>query len=438
MARALYLDCFSGISGDMVLGAFLDAGLPFDALRDALGSLALPALDISAARVLRAGVSATHFRVAGDTPAVAPHAHPHTDPSAAHGATAAHHTVAEVQERIDGARLSPAAKARAQAMFLRLAEAEAAIHAMPVSQVHLHEVGAVDSIIDVVGAVFALEWAGIDEVVCSPLNVGGGTVRTAHGVFPVPAPATIALLGSAPVYSNHLQSELVTPTGALLATSFADRFGPVPPMRIARVGYGAGTRNHPSTPNVLRILIGDLIAGENAPMTTARTADAAADGVGVGVDAVVVLTCAIDDMNPEFYAPLGETLMAAGALDTYLTPVQMKKGRPGIELTVVAPPAVREALCRLLLRHSTSLGVRVTPAERRVLDRLLVPVETGYGTVRVKVGRAEGVVQTVAPEFEDCLAVARRHDLAVKDVHAAALQAYAAAGHPLSGSRSHE
>ena len=420
----------------MFLGAFLDAGLPFNALQDALGSLALPALDISAARVLRAGVSATHFRVAGDSPVIAPHAHPHVDPSAAHGGTAAHHTVTEVQERIDGARLSPAARARAQAMFLRLAEAEAAIHAMPVSQVHLHEVGAVDSIIDVVGAVFALEWAGIDEVVCSPLNVGGGTVRTAHGVFPVPAPATLALLGAAPVYSNHLQSELVTPTGALLATSVANRFGPVPPMRIARVGYGAGTRNHPSTPNVLRILIGDLVTGADAPMTTAGAVGASVDGLGV--DAVVVLTCAIDDMNPEFYAPLGEQLLAAGALDTYLTPVQMKKGRPGIELTVVAPPAERETLCRLLLRHSTSLGVRVTPAERRVLDRLHVPVETGYGTVRVKVGRAEGVVQTVAPEFEDCLAVARRHDLAVKDVHAAALQAYAAAGHPLSGSRSHE
>ncbi len=245
MSRLLYFDCFSGISGDMVLGALLDAGLPLDDLKRALGSLAMSGYEVSTARVLRAGVSATKFIVHEERrPRGAPRASPalttdhHHDP---------HRSLPEIFALIDRSALSAAGRDRAKALFHRLAEAEAAIHQMPVEHVHLHEVGALDSIIDIVGAVFALEWAGADRIVCSPLNVGGGMVQSAHGLFPVPAPATVRLLGDAPIYSGAIQKELVTPTGALIATSYASSFGPIPAMGVERVGYGAGDRDNPET-----------------------------------------------------------------------------------------------------------------------------------------------------------------------------------------------
>jgi len=244
MSRVLYFDCFSGISGDMALGAMLDAGLPLEELKGALGSLSVSGFDVSAVPVLRAGVSATKFTV-----------HEHGGAQHDHG----HHThrhLSAIFGLIDKSALSTAGRDRAKAMFQRLAEVEAGIHQMPVEKVHLHEVGALDSIIDIVGIVFALEWAGADRVVCSPLNVGGGMVQSAHGLFPVPAPATVKLLGDAPVYAGPVQKELVTPTGALIVTSYAQSFGPVPAMSIEHIGYGAGERDDPTTPNVLRVLIG--------------------------------------------------------------------------------------------------------------------------------------------------------------------------------------
>ena len=254
MARVLYFDCFSGISGDMALGALLDAGMPLDVLKRGLGSLALADYAISATKVVRAGVSATKFSLR-DTAAFHGHLHGHGHGSDAH-AGHAHRTVAEIFALIGRAALSTSGQAQAKAMFQRLAEAEAAIHDMPVEKVHLHEVGALDSIIDIVGIVIALEWAGADRIVCSPLNVGGGTVHSAHGVFPVPAPATLKLLGDAPVYAGAVQKELVTPTGALIVSSFASSYGPVPPMRIEQVGYGAGDRDEAGSPNVLRVMLG--------------------------------------------------------------------------------------------------------------------------------------------------------------------------------------
>jgi uncharacterized protein (TIGR00299 family) protein len=277
MSRILYFDCFNGASGDMVLGAFLDAGLPLEELRRALGSLAIDGASVSARRVLRAGISATKFIVdenSADTHAGGhgdhghhhhdhehghDHAHAHTHehaPAAVAHHHHPHHSLTEIYRLIERSALSPAGKDRAKALFHRLGEAEAAIHQIPIDQIHLHEVGALDSIIDIVGAVFALEWFNADRIVSSALNVGGGMVNSAHGHFPVPAPATVKLLGNAPVYSSGVQSELVTPTGALLVTGYATSFGPVPAMTIDSVGYGAGDRDLPNTPNVLRVLLG--------------------------------------------------------------------------------------------------------------------------------------------------------------------------------------
>jgi uncharacterized protein (TIGR00299 family) protein len=297
-------------------------------------------------------------------------------------------------------------------LFQRLAEAEAAIHQMPVEQVHLHEVGAVDSIIDIVGAVYAMEWLGVDRVVCSPLNVGGGTVRSAHGEFPVPAPATLKLLGDAPVYSGHIQKELVTPTGALIATSYAQAFGPIPPMRLRQVGYGAGMRDNPGTPNVLRVLVGEA---DTTP-----------------VDRVVKIECEIDDMSPQLFSVAMERLYAAGALDVFYSPVQMKKNRPGTLLTVIAAPDRREALTDIVFRETTTIGLRHIEMDRRVLRRDVVSVSTPVGAVRVKQAWLDGRIVNAVPEFDDCAALAREHGLAVKDVHAMALRAYGDA----EGSRS--
>src|SRR5580765_579399 len=373
MARVLYFDCFSGISGDMALGAMLDAGLPLADLKGALGSLAVSGFDVSAVPVLRAGVSATRFTV-----------HEHGGAQHDHG----HHThrhLSAIFGLIDKSALSTPGRDRAKAMFQRLAEVEAGIHQMPVEKVHLHEVGALDSIIDIVGIVFALEWAGADRVVCSPLNVGGGMVQSAHGLFPVPAPATVKLLGDAPVYSGAVQKELVTPTGALIATTYADAFGPLPPMTIERVGYGAGERDNPSTPNVLRVMIGRAEGGD------ARE-----------TDRVCVIECEIDDMNPQLFGVVMDRLYAAGALEVFYIPVQMKKNRPGTLLTVVAPPALRETMTAIVFRETTTIGLRHYEVERECLERTLVPVETPIGTIRVKVASRGGQVLNATPEFEDC------------------------------------
>src|SRR5215203_5661837 len=267
--KLLYFDCFNGASGDMILGALLDAGLPLEDLRRALGSLGIDEYELGAERVLRAGVSATKFhlieRASAGTEVPAPHSHEHSHgdgPSHQHAHPHEHsnRSLSDILRLIERSALPPAGRARARQLFERLAEAEAAIHQMPVERVHLHEVGALDSIIDIVGAVFGIEWFGAERIVVSPLNVGAGMVQSAHGLFPVPAPATVRLLGDAPIYSSGVQAELLTPTGALLLTGHADAFGPVPPMRVERFGYGAGTRELAGTPNVLRVLVGESTA----------------------------------------------------------------------------------------------------------------------------------------------------------------------------------
>jgi pyridinium-3,5-bisthiocarboxylic acid mononucleotide nickel chelatase len=447
MPRILYFDCFAGASGDMLLGAFLDAGLPLDALREAVGSLAIDHYELQAHRVLRAGVSATKFVLnemagvgASATPADAPHeahvhgavshhshhhhhhherhhradrpAHQHgrgdiagEDPALPRDHHHAHRGLAEIERLIERSSLSAAGRSRAASLFRRLAEAEAAIHDVPVERVHLHEVGALDSIVDIVGAVFALEWFGADRVMASPINVGSGTVECEHGRFPVPAPATARLLLGTPVYASGPAVELTTPTGALLVTGYATTYGPLPPMRIERVGYGAGQRDLASFPNVLRVCVGDT----DEPVRTER---------------VTVLEFEIDDMNPQLFGVLMDAVLDAGAHDVYYTPVQMKKNRPGTLVTVVAPPERRATLAEIVFRETTTLGVRYHEMSRDCLSRDEARVPTPWGEVRIKVARLGSRVVNAAPEFEDCLALARQHGVPVKDVQAAATKAW--------------
>ncbi len=406
----LYFDCFSGAAGDMILGALLDAGLPLDGLRDALGSLALDREAVWTERVTRAGVSATKLRVRGEGPSP-DHVHDHGSGHIhVHGSDhehghAEHRTLAEIFQLIDGAALSTRAKQRAQALFTQLADAEAAIHDTPVDKVHLHEVGALDSIIDIVGTVYALEALGVERVVASPLNVGSGSIRSAHGLYPVPAPATTRLLQGAPIYAGPQHGELVTPTGALLITAYADSFGPLPPMRLEHVGYGAGTRDPHDTPNVLRVLIGE--SGESGP-----------------AHRVVVIEAEIDDMNPQIFGTLMSRLLAEGALDVYYTSIQMKKNRPGTLLSIIAPPEARERLTTIVFRETTTIGVRHREMDRECLARESLAVETPFGPVRVKIARRHGELMNASPEFEDCARVAATHGRPVKDVQAAAVKAY--------------
>jgi uncharacterized protein (TIGR00299 family) protein len=398
VARVLYFDCFSGISGDMTVGALLDAGLPFEDLTRALGSLGMSGYDVTATRVLRAGVSATKFSVTEQPSTQEPR-----NPSTSH----AHRHLSGIFKLVDQSALSASARDRAKTMFQRLAEAEAAIHQMPVEKVHLHEVGAIDSIIDIVSAVFGLEWFGADQIICSPLNVGGGMVHAAHGLFPVPAPATVKLLGGAPVYSGPVQKELVTPTGALIATTYASAFGPIPAMSVERVGYGAGDRDEPSTPNVLRVLVG-------------RATDAVADSAA----RVTVVECEIDDMNPQLFGVTMDRLYAAGALEVFYVPVQMKKNRPGTLLTVIAAPGKMSELSAIIFSETTTIGLRHYEVDRVCLERESVPVKTSVGIVRVKVAKHHGRVVNAVPEFEDCVELAVLHNRPVKEIQALALQAY--------------
>jgi len=397
MAKVLYFDCFSGISGDMVLGALLDAGLPLADLRAALGSLALDECEVDATRVLRSGISATQF-IVRDHGTHHQHHHDHHHD---------HRSLPEIYRLIDSSALSPAGRERARALFHRLAEAEASIHQTPLDRVHLHEVGALDSIIDIVGAVFGLEWFGADRVVCSALNVGGGTVTSAHGVLPVPAPATVRLLGDAPIYGGAVQQELVTPTGALIASGYASAFGPVPAMIVERTGYGAGSRDFPNAPNVLRVLVGNDRAASLA-------------------ERVSVIECEIDDMNPQIFGVVMDRLYEAGALEVFYVPVQMKKNRPGTLLTVILPLDRRSAVMDVVFRETTTIGLRHHDMDRECLERETVVVETPFGPVRFKIARRGGRIVNALPEFDDCVRIASARHMSVKDVQAAAIRSYAA------------
>lgn len=413
----------------MVLGALIDAGVPLADVRRALGSLAIDPDTVWTERVTRAGIGATKFCVRGEDLVEVhahahhderqhahAHAHAHTHPHQhghdhhhGHGHNGGNHHVhrslAEIDALIDQSALSAAGRARAKELFQRLGLAEADIHGTTLEKVHLHEVGALDSIIDIVGAVHAIESLGVDRVVASPLNVGSGSIRSAHGLYPVPAPATLRLLQGVPIYSGPQQAEMVTPTGALLVADYAAEFGTIPAMKVSAVGYGAGARDFADTPNVLRVLI-----GEADPTSPAAS--------------VVVIEADIDDMNPQIFGVVMDSLLAQGALDVYYTPIQMKKNRPGVLLTVVAPPDARERLTATIFRETTTIGVRYREMARECLDRDEVTVQTPFGAVRVKVARRNGEILNASPEFDDCARIARERSIPVKEVQALAIKAF--------------
>jgi uncharacterized protein (TIGR00299 family) protein len=392
--KLLYLDCFAGISGDMFLGALLDLGVSEDALREDLAKLQLPGYQISSRRVIKQNISATKFDVItmeDSTPhrGVATQGHEHRGYS-------------EIIAMIEKSGLSSAVKERAQRVFHRIGEAEAKIHGIPLEKVHFHEIGAVDSIVDIVGACIAVEALGVDEIQASPPRLGSGFVETAHGRFPVPAPATLELLKGIPVQSSSDPVELVTPTGAALLAEVCVSFGPMPAMSIEKIGYGAGSRDLDKTPNVLRAVLGKSAEDSRRDSET---------------DTMAVIETNIDDMNPQLFGDVMEQVLAAGALDVFLTAVQMKKNRPGTLLTVLCERNSVNALAELLLTHTTSFGVRVHEAQRRKLAREIVMVKTKFGDIEVKVGRLGGKIVTRSPEFESCKQAAARFKTGVKDVY---------------------
>jgi uncharacterized protein (TIGR00299 family) protein len=380
--KVLFLDCASGVSGDMFLGALLDLGVPLAALKRELSKLRVEGFRLRRSRGARGGVGGTHLRV--ETPGDRGYRH-----------------WSEFERVLRRSRLSAESKSRSLALVRRLFEAEAEVHGETPESVHLHELGSLDTLVDVVGVVAGLELLGVSEVICSEVNVGGGFVETEHGRMTVPAPATALLLQGAPVFSDGEDFERTTPTGALLATGLSTRFGALPGMILRKVGYGLGTRDpgH-GRPNALRLVLGERERG--------------------GSETVLVLESTIDDMTPEQMGYLQERLLEA-ALDAFLTPVIMKKNRPGVNVTVIARPEARERVSRILFTEGTTLGVRYHEVRREALERRFVSILTRYGKVNVKEGLLGGKVVSRAPELEDCRKLATRKKVPLKNVQQAAL-----------------
>jgi pyridinium-3,5-bisthiocarboxylic acid mononucleotide nickel chelatase len=454
--RIAYLECFSGISGDMFLGALLDAGVPPEVFTRTVEALGVDArLEIS--RVDRSGISATkldviaagekelpreefweqesrrHSHVHEPEPATIhshshdhghshsheqPHAHSHSHDHARqheheHGAGHAHahqhRGLKEIRQIINAAAISQTAKDRAIRIFEALGAAEAKVHNTGIEEIHFHEVGAIDAIVDIVCASVGAEALGVDEWICSPLNVGGGTVVCAHGTFPIPAPATIELLRNAPIYSGDIQKELVTPTGAAIVSVLASRFSNFPAMKAEKIGYGAGTRNFTNVPNVLRITVGETVEQHPSPFP---------------IEEIAVLEANVDDMTPQVFGYAMERVLQEGALDVWGTPVQMKKNRPGMLLTVLCRTEDSERLTKLILAETTTLGVRVRRESRAALARRHVSVSTRWGDVRMKLANLNGSVSNYAPEYEDCRRIAKEQNVPLKTVMQEAIKVY--------------
>jgi pyridinium-3,5-bisthiocarboxylic acid mononucleotide nickel chelatase len=429
--RIAYIDCFAGIAGDMFLAALIDAGVPPQVLHDATAALNLGA-SLKIEKVDRSGISATKVHVlegshlAERTYTRQPeqqhqhkidHAHTHDHEHEHKPDTHDHpHThgrsLTAIRTLIQAAPLAAPVKQTAIRAFELLGASEAKIHNVPIDDIHFHEVGAVDAIVDIVAASAGIHYLNVGAWYCSPINVGSGTVVCAHGTFPVPAPATADLLRGFPTYSAHVQKELVTPTGAALLRVLDPIFGHQPAMRVEQIGYGAGTRNPKDFPNVIRLSVGE--AADDVPRTAHIDA----------TDVITVLETALDDLSPQVLAHVAETALARGALDVMLTPVIMKKGRPGTLLTVLCNPSESATLEHLILTETSTLGLRIRQDRRSCLRRSFVTVSTQYGDIRIKIGSRAGETLNAAPEFEDCRKAAAHHHVAVKLVQQSAIGAY--------------
>ncbi len=385
--KIAYFDCFSGAAGDMILAALISAGLSVDELRADLAKLKLDGFRLEVEQIKKQGFAATKV----DVHATEQQGHRHL-----------HH----ITKIIDGSELSHAVKDRARRIFTRLAEAEAKVHGSTIEKVHFHEVGAVDAIVDIVGASIAMERMGIERIVCSPIPTGSGTVKCDHGIMPVPAPATAELLVGIPIAPCDEQAELCTPTGAAILTTLADSFGPLPAMQTTTIGYGAGTREGKTRPNVIRVFLGEATGPS-----------------GLLEDEIIVLEANLDDASGQQIGHAFEALFAAGALDVITVPIHMKKNRPGVMLCVLATPENAAACEAAMFAQTPTFGVRRFGCSRRKLDRRIETVQTRFGDIRVKLGMRGGVVCVVSPEFEDCAAAARAHGVTL---HEAAFEAESA------------
>jgi len=390
--KLAYFDCFCGAAGDMIVGACLDAGADESFLREELAKLQLSEVDLHIEKVTKNTISATSFH-----PQIKEHAHSHK-----------HRRLTHIVELIHQAQLSETVKSQAIRIFERLAQAEAKVHNTSVDNIHFHEVGAADAIMDIVGACVALELLGVEKIYASALAVGSGTVKCAHGVLPAPAPATAELIKGIPLRPSEAQVELLTPTGAAILTTLAEDFGSLPPMTIERIGYGAGQRDLDNIPNVLRLLVGQSDAGLS----------------GIIADEVVVLEANLDDATAELIGHVTEQLLHAGALDVFCTSIAMKKNRPGTRISVLTQSADVVKLETILLTESTTFGVRRHTCLRSTLPREIRTVDTEYGSIRIKVGFLDGKPVTVSPEYDDCARAAQKHQVPLKRVFTAALTAY--------------
>lgn len=384
--KLAYFDCPSGISGNMVLGALLDAGLGLDALKEALAGLRISGYEIEARKVKRRGIAGTLV-----------------DVRASEGGVERH--LGDILEIIRESDLPEDVKERAEAIFTRLAEAEARVHGVSVEEIHFHEVGGLDAIVDVIGSVIGLKLLGVKEVYSSPLHLGRGFVECAHGLLPVPAPATLELVKGVPVYGWDIEAELVTPTGAAIITALA-KFDPPPPMQVERIGCGAGHRDLP-IPNLLRLVIA-------TPYHTVGEFEE---------DTVILLETNIDDMNPEFYEHVMDKLFRKGALDVFLTPIQMKRNRPAIMLSVIVGEKDVDEVLEVIFEETTTLGVRVQEVRRKKLTRESIVVDTRYGPIAVKVAKLGSVVKNISPEYEECRRIAEKCRIPLKEVYEEAKKA---------------
>lgn len=467
--KTLYFDCFSGISGDMTIGALIDLGVDFQALKNELAKLNLPGFQISYDRVLRSEVAGTKFHVhmeknghnkSGHHSHSHDHSHEHDhshghDHSHSHDQSHEHdhshdhdhsHThdhshshshdqshshdhshdhshshshdeqrnLSDIYALLDNSDLSVWVKDTAKDIFMRLATAEGNVHGMPAEQVHFHEVGAVDAIVDIVGACIGFELLGVEMFLASPLHVGHGFVNCAHGAFPIPAPGTLALLTDVPIYSTEIEGELVTPTGAAIVSTLCNDFIPMPEIKAERIGYGAGSRDMQGFPNMLRLVYGEMKTREEADTSV----------IQAQAETIMVIEANIDDMNPQVYGYLMDEMLAAGALDIYYTPIHMKKNRPGVLLTVLTPRSELEKMIAILFRETTTIGLRYYETNRRILDRQSITVNTRFGPVSMKVALDGVTIVNVMPEYEICSQLARSADVPLATVQAAAMGAF--------------